>query len=189
MRKKILLLAIMVLGIAATPRAQDVALKTNFLYWASATPNLGIEASIADKPSLQLFYGWNPWKYSETKSTRHWLLMPEYRYWFCQAFNGWFVGAHLMGGEFNVSGIDVPLGVWDGLKDHRYEGWFLGGGITAGYQWVLSKHWNFEASIGVGYDYIKYKTFKCGNCGEKLNSSHKHYVGPTKAALSLIYTL
>ena len=158
MRKKILLLAIMVLGIAATPRAQDVALKTNFLYWASATPNLGIEASIADKHSLQLF-------------------------------NGWFVGAHLMGGEFNVSGIDVPLGVWDGLKDHRYEGWFLGGGVTAGYQWVLSKHWNFEASIGVGYDYIKYKTFKCGNCGEKLNSSHKHYVGPTKAALSLIYTL
>ena len=67
MRKKILLLAIMVLGIAATPRAQDVALKTNFLYWASATPNLGIEASIADKHSLQLFYGWNPWKYSETK--------------------------------------------------------------------------------------------------------------------------
>ena len=71
----------------------------------------------------------------------------------------------------------------------RYEGWYVGGGVTAGYQWPLSKHWNLETSIGIGYDYIQYDKFKCGNCGEKLKSSHDNYVGPTKAALSLIYML
>lgn len=78
--------------------AQNVALKTNFLYWTTLTPNIGIEFSFAQKHSVQLFYGLNPWESSTGKSLRHWSLMPEYRYWFCESFNGWFIGAHLMGG-------------------------------------------------------------------------------------------
>lgn len=147
------------------------------------------EASVGKKSTLQLFYGFNPWKQSggDQSSLRHWLLMPEYRYWFCESFNGWFIGAHLMGGQFDVSGIDLPFGLYPGVKDHRYEGWFAGGGVTAGYQWMISKHWNFEASVGLGYDYVKFDKFKCGTCGEKVTSSHTNYFGPTKAALSLIY--
>lgn len=45
--------------------------------------------------------------------------MPEYRYWFCQSFNGWFVGAHLMGGQFNVSDIDMPFGMFNSLDGRR----------------------------------------------------------------------
>ncbi len=167
--------------------AQNLALKTNLLYCASATPNLGLEASFAIKHSVQLFYGFNPWKFSEGQSIRHWCLQPEYRYWFCESFNGWFVGVHLMGGEFNVGDVDLPLNIFQDLKDHRYEGWYAGGGVSVGYQWVLSRHWNFEASIGIGYDYIKYDKYKCGVCGEKVKSSASHYVGPTKAALSFLY--
>ena len=62
-----------------------------------------------------------------------------------------------------------------------------GGGVTAGYQWPLSRHWNLEASLGVGYDYIRYDKFKCGECGEKLKSSHANYFGPTKLAISVLY--
>ena len=168
---------------------QKIALKTNALYWATTTPNLGIEASLGRKHSVQLFYGLNPWKQSggDQTSLRHWLLMPEYRYWFCQSFNGWFIGAHLMGGEFNMASVDLPFGVFNELEDHRYEGWYAGGGITAGYQWPLSKHWNIEASLGIGYDYIKYDKFRCGECGERLKSDHTNYFGPTKLALSVLY--
>ena len=168
---------------------QKIALKTNTLYWAMTTPNLGIEASLGRKHSVQLFYGLNPWKQSggDQTSLRHWLLMPEYRYWFCQSFNGWFIGAHLMGGEFNMASVDLPFGVFNELEDHRYEGWYAGGGITAGYQWPLSKHWNIEASLGIGYDYIKYDKFRCGECGERLKSDHTNYFGPTKLALSVLY--
>lgn len=168
---------------------QKIALKTNALYWATTTPNLGIEASLGRKHSVQLFYGLNPWKQSggDQTSLRHWLLMPEYRYWFCQSFNGWFIGAHLMGGEFNMASVDLTFGVFNELEDHRYEGWYAGGGITAGYQWPLSKHWNIEASLGIGYDYIKYDKFRCGECGERLKSDHTNYFGPTKLALSVLY--
>lgn len=167
--------------------AQNVAVKTNLLYWATTTPNLGAEVSFARKHSVQLFYGLNPWKASSGKSIRHWVLQPEYRYWFCESFNGWFLGGHLMGGEFNAGNVDLPFGLVPSLRDHRYEGWYMGGGVTVGYQWPISRHWNFEASVGVGYDYIQYDKFACGRCGELLQSGHAHYFGPTKAALSFLY--
>lgn len=189
MIKKVLIGTSLLLMFCFKTSAQDVALKTNALYWATTTPNMGIEAAVGKKHTLQLFYGLNPWKQSDGDQTslRHWLLMPEYRYWFCQSFNGWFIGAHLMGGQFNMAGIHLPFGLLSGLENHRYEGWYAGGGISAGYQWPLSKHWNVEASLGVGYDYIKYDKFRCGECGERIKSGHTNYFGPTKLALSLLY--
>ncbi len=189
MIRNILISALLVFAMALPASAQNVAVKTNALYWATTTPNIGVEVSVAKQHSLQLFYGLNPWKQSggDQTSLRHWLLMPEYRYWFCESFNGWFVGAHLMGGQFNMGGVDLPFGLFPSLENRRYEGWYAGGGVTAGYQWVLSRHWNIEASLGVGYDYIKYDKFRCGECGERLKSGHTNYIGPTKLALSVMY--
>lgn len=42
--------------------AQTVAIKTNALYWATTTPNIGVELSLNNKHTAQLFYGLNPWK-------------------------------------------------------------------------------------------------------------------------------
>ena len=189
MIRNILISALLVFAMALPASAQNVAVKTNALYWATTTPNIGVEVSVAKQHSLQLFYGLNPWKQSggDQTSLRHWLLMPEYRYWFCESFNGWFVGAHLLGGQFIVGGVDLPFGLMPTLENRRYEGWYAGGGVTAGYQWVLSRHWNIEASLGVGYDYIKYDKFRCGECGERLKSGHTNYIGPTKLALSVMY--
>ena len=166
-------------------------IKTNLLYWATTTPNLGVEVATGKKHTAQVFFGLNPWKQSggDHSSLRHWMVMPEYRYWFNQNFEGWFLGVHALGGQYNVGGVKFPFGLLKGLRDHRYEGWYAGGGITAGKQWILSRHWNLEASIGLGYIHTKYDKFECGTCGEKIKSAHKNYVGPTKVALSLIYLI
>lgn len=179
-----LLLAVFATDVA---RAQNVAVKTNVLYLATATPNLGVEMSTGKKHTAQLYYGLNPWDVSSEKSLKHWVLMPEYRHWFCQSFNGWFVGVHLMGGQFNAGGYKLPFGIFPNFENNHYEGWYVGGGVTAGYQLPLSRHWNAEASVGVGYDYISYDKYRCGTCGESLGSSHTNYIGPTKAVLSLLY--
>lgn len=170
--------------------AQQVALKTNLLYDAAATPNIGMEIGVGKKHSLQAFYGFHPWSFghgSDNKYLKHWVVNPEWRHWFCHRFNGSFVGIHAFGGQYNATNIKMPLGWWDELKDHRFEGWFVGGGLSYGYQWVMSKHWNFEAAIGLGAAYIEYDKYKCGTCGKKIDDGHKIYVGPTKAALSLLY--
>lgn len=112
---------------------------------------------------------------------------PELRYWFCDKFNGHFVGAHLHGGVYQAAAIDMPWGIWPELKDHRFKGHFYGFGVSYGYQWILGKHWNLEGNIGIGYARVKYEQFECKTCGEKVKEGHKNYVGPTKAAVSLIY--
>lgn len=161
------------------------------IYWATTTPNMGMEMEVGKKHTAQVFFGLNPWKQSggDRSRFRHWLVMPEYRYWFNQSFEGWFIGAHALGGQYNVGGVKFPFGLLKGLRNHRYEGWYAGGGITAGKQWNLSKHWNLEASLGLGYVHTRYDKYECGICGEKLKSAHKNYVGPTKVALSLIYLI
>jgi hypothetical protein len=189
LRMKVLVaIAVMALFGSITCHAQQVAVKTNLLYDATATPNLGVEIGVGKKHSFQVFYGLHPWKLgSDEKYLKHWVINPEWRHWFCHRFNGSFVGIHAFGGEFNASKIKMPFGWWKELRDNRFEGWFVGGGISYGYQWVMSKHWNLEAAIGVGAAYIKYDKFGCGSCGKKLDDGDKIYVGPTKLALSLMY--
>jgi len=181
------MLWMMWMAMLSTTLAQNIGVKTNLLYDATSTPNIGAEIGVGRRSSLQLFYGWNPWKFSETKKLRHWSLMPEYRRWFCSTMNGHFIGVHALGGQFNMGGVKLPFGAFPELRDHRYEGWYVGGGLTYGYSWILSKHWNLEAAIGVGYAYIDYKKFECETCGKEIKDDHKNYVGPTKTALNLIY--
>ena len=188
---KLIVVAILMCLCILSVHAQQIGFKSNALYWATTTPNIGLEMEVGKKQTAQVFLGLNPWKQSggDLSRLRHWLVMPEYRYWFSQNFEGWFLGAHALGGQYNVGGVKFPFGLLKGLRNHRYEGWYVGGGITAGKQWNLSKHWNLEASLGLGYIHTAYDKFNCGTCGEKLKSAHKNYVGPTKVALSLIYLI
>lgn len=191
MSKKTLLTGMLSFAGCLLVSAQQVGIKTNLLYWATTTPNIGTEFAVGKKHTAQVFFGLNPWKQSggDQSSIRHWVVQPEYRYWFKQNYQGWFGGFHALGGQYNAGGVKFPFGLLKTLRDHRYEGWFVGGGVTGGYQWKLANRLNLEASLGLGYIYSNYDKFKCGTCGEKLYTRHKNYVGPTKVALSLVYLI
>ncbi len=198
-KKLILLITVAVAGLLSTELHAQFALKTNLLYGATTTPNLGAEYGFNTKNSVNLVYGLNPWSFSsESKGTRqvkHWVVMPEYRRWHCSVFNGSFIGIHAMGGQFNAGNVDLwlPGGFFDGdnlikgANDKRYEGNFVGLGFTYGYQFVLSRHWNIEMEIGAGYNYVWYDRFRCGECGAKEGNGHTNYVGITKVGLSILY--
>ena len=42
-------------------QAQDIAVKTNALYWLTTTPNLGVEFAVGDQTTFSLEGGYNPW--------------------------------------------------------------------------------------------------------------------------------
>jgi hypothetical protein len=180
--------------------AQEFALKNNLAYDALRTPNLSLEFSLGKKWTLDTQTGMN-FFFNEkdatadgykTKKWSHWLVQPEVRYWTCETFNGWFLGMHALGGLMNVGGVDIPFIIQnkDGeMKNHRYEGYYVGGGISAGYHWILSNRISLEATLGVGYARIGYDKFRCTNCGEKIGDGGADYVGPTKAAISIIYMI
>lgn len=169
--------------------AQSWGMKTNFLLWATTTPNVGLEFKMGEKWSLDLSGNYNPFTFKENSKLKHWAAFPEVRWWTCEAFNGHFLGLHLVGGEFNIGGINVPLEYFKSLKEYRYQGWVVGGGLTYGYQWPIAKRWNLEFSLSAGYAHFFYEKFKCPKCGEKVGEKHQDYFGPTKATLSLIYLI
>ncbi len=165
----------------------QVAVKTNVPMDALMLPNLGVEMGIAKKWTIDVPLYYNPWKYSDTKMHKLFMVQPEVRYWLCDKFNGHFFGAHLMGGVYNTTGIDLPFSPFDDLDTYRYKGHFYGGGISYGYQFILGRHWSLGATIGVGYAYVRYKKYVCKECGKQVDKGSKNYLGPTKAALNLIY--
>ena len=94
---------------------------------------------------------------------------------------------HALGGQYNIAGIKLPFGIFPNLKDHRYDGYLYGGGLTLGHQWILNKRWSIEAAIGAGYARVHYDKYNCGECGSKIETKNSNYWGVTKAALSIIY--
>ena len=185
----VLLLAMMM---ASYAKAQDVAVKTNLPVDATATVNAGIELGLSSRWTLDLSGSFNAWNVSGNSTWKHWMVQPEARYWLCDRFSGHFFGLHLHGGQYNLGNLNNGikfLGTdFSKLSDSRYQGWFVGAGIGYGYSWILNRRWNLEAEIGLGYSYTQYDKYECAGCGEKVEEDRiHHYVGPTKAALNLIY--
>ena len=171
---------------------ERVALHTNLLYWASSTPNIGVQLPFSSRMSLAFTFGYNAFNFANYYNSEgvaanpklhHWIIMPEGRYWIRSPFHGSYLGLHLVGGEFNIGGLKFP----SFLKNNRYQGYLLGAGVSYGYMWRFAPHWALDFSIGVGYAHISYHKYRCGNCGKHLKYASKNYIGPTKAAISISY--
>lgn len=173
-------------------KAQDVAVKSNLLYDAMLTLDLGVEVGVAPQWSVELTGNLNAWTVNDRR-WKTWNFQPEARYWFCQAFAGHFVAAHLIGGQYNIGHLTNIKGKFLGtdfgkLRDYRFQGWMAGAGIAYGYTWLLNRHWSMEAEIGLGWVYTRYDQFECHDCGQRVKRNKPHnYAGPTKAALNIIY--
>ena len=186
-KNKINRLALALLFIAGTwntGQAQEIEEKTNLLYDITTTFNLGLEVGLGPRMTLDISGNYNPWRFHDYR-LKHGLIQPELRYWTCEKFNGHFFGLHGFYGSYNVGGLPFN----SNIRHNRYQGHLYGGGLSYGYQWILNDHWNLEASIGLGYAYIKYKKYPCEDCGEMIKKDHRNYIGPTKAAISLIYII
>lgn len=169
--------------------AQYLTLKTNLLYGATTTPNLGLEIGLGQKTTLDVSGGYNPFTFSNNTKFKHWLVQPEFRYWLCERFNGSFFGLHLHGGEYNIGGLNLPFGMWPELENFRYQGYFYGAGISYGYQWVLGNRWSLEATAGLGYARFHYDKYECPRCGDFIKTGDKDYFGPTKLGVTLIFVI
>ena len=164
------------------------AVKTNLLYDATSTLNLGVEFGLGHRWTLDISGNYNPWTFSGNRKMKHWLVQPEVRWWSCTRFSGHFVGLHAHGGGYNWGGM-LPWAIRPGsdLRDYRYQGWLVGAGVSYGYHWVLGNRWGLEATVGAGYAYLDYDMYPCAKCGRKIGGETQHYFGPTKAGITLIF--
>lgn len=187
-----ILLAVLLLLGGNEVKAQSFGIKTNLLYDATTTLNLGVEVGLAPKWTLDISGNYNPWDLASGKIIKHAMVQPEFRYWFCDRFSRHFLGFHAIGGIYNFGNIpnDLKVGTLDlsPLTDHRFEGWGVGAGIAYGYAFILGEHWNLELEIGAGYIYTENDKYQCMECAKKLEDDIPyHYFGPTKANIGLVY--
>lgn len=168
--------------------SQHVAVKTNALYLATATPNVELEARVAQKWTAGVSVGWNPFTFADNKKLRHIAIQPEVRRWLCSPFAGHFLAAHAVYSHFNAGGVGLPF--FPDLKGYRYQGDLGAVGIGYGYSWMLpGNHWSIEAEIGIGVGYASYGKYECATCGSKVADESKVKLMPTKAALSVVYNI
>lgn len=174
-RSKILLfLSFMLLGMSSL-HAQRVALKTNAVYWAALSPNLGVEARLSRRFTLNADIAGNPFSIG-TISPKFIQFQPELRYWFNRP-----MVCHFMGVTALISNYDMRI------KSHYYQGDAYAAGVTYGYAWVLGRHWNMEATIGAGI--MRYRNYKYGIYdGKPLQFNNvKTTLAPVKLGLSFSY--
>jgi hypothetical protein len=200
--KRLVILAVSILFFFNTSVAQNLAIKSNALYWTSATPNIGLEYSLASRWTIELEGGYNPWTLDKDKNMKlkHWLVSPEVRYWFCNSFQGHFIGLNANYTQFNIGGLPVSLppvffnpdgndaGIPD-LRQSRVQGWAVGAGITYGYAFPIARRWNLEFNAGFGWWYTVYDEYESRKCGLFHQQVQKHVLGPTSLGISFVYMI
>ena len=61
MKRYLTIAVILLLAFAGTASAQKVAVKTNALYWATTTPNIGMEFSMGPRWNMEFNLGLGYW--------------------------------------------------------------------------------------------------------------------------------
>ncbi|NDV85002.1 DUF3575 domain-containing protein, partial [Bacteroides sp. 51] len=164
-----------------------ILLKTNLLHDVTSTLNLGAEFLLSGQFSLDLPLSYNPWKLGSDRYWKHLLFQPELRYWTAEQREGHFFGLHAHYGTYDVSRLpDLLFSGYMGA--HRFDGWLAGAGASYGYRWQLNQKWGLEATLGLGYAYLDYDKYEAGN-SEMAATGTYHYFGPTRAGVTLSYTL
>lgn len=164
-------------------RQRFVAFKTNLLFVAALSANLAVETELWEGWSLDIPVWYSP--YDITKKLRLRLLatQPELRWWTCgNAGEGWFVGAHT-----HIVGFNVSMPKTSRFQDPNHALW--GVGISGGWakNFGSKKQWVAEFSLGFGYAEYKWDTYRNWNNGPKYDSGQNHYLGLTKAGISIGY--
>lgn len=164
-----------------------VALKNNILYDLALAPNVEVEVPVGWRWSLNAEYKC-PWWSDAENSFCYQLLSGglEVRYWLGDRhirhrLTGHFFGLYAEGGTY-----DFQFREEKGFRGDNY----MAAGLTYGYSLQLLRHMAIEFSLGIGYletEYRQYTTY-----GEDLvwtSSGRYHFIGPTKAKVSLVWLI
>ena len=165
-------------AMSLSAHAQRISVKTNALYWAVATPNIGAEFRLNRHFTLGIEGLANKLKVGSKLNSRVVAVTPEVRYWFSiRPQAGHFVGLMGMGTDYDVT-----------LKNKVYKGTAIGGGVTYGYSFVLGRHWSLEATAGVGRLHVRDLNHAAYEAEPKETKSSIKFA-PLKLGVSFVYII
>ena len=161
------------------------ALSTNIPdYIALGTLNLRGDVAVHQHWSIEATFKYNPWTFrsngdpEDQMQNRNitWSLGP--RYWPWHVYAGWFIQAQAQYQQYNRGGI------WD---KYTTEADAFGGGLAAGYTYLLSGHWNIEFGLGFWAGVESFSKYNCPRCGRTVDSGTRFFVMPNDVLVSIVY--
>lgn len=188
MNKKILLTLLLIGCCSITASAQQFALKTNALYWATGTINIGGELAVSKHSTVSLTANCNPWIMGHDGKLQAWFVQPEYRYWFSEKFTRAFVGVNLLAGQCEIGGFAMPYGLLRRILNNYYKANAVALGLSVGYDFYISPHWNLELVAGFGVARVSYHTVPLYKPQPATYKNKVRYLPvPTEIGVSFVY--
>jgi len=155
----------------------SLSLRTNAASWLLLTPNIGVEYKATDNLGLFIEGGYAHWKLNTRNRYWHvWNVAPQVRYYTGKLKNN-YIGLQYTMGEYNLVGR---------------QGKYMGGGLTLGHQFYLTKKLMIDLGISLGYLYLydKEKYERINNTdyrdGQKTSNG---YWGPTGVSANFVWKI
>ncbi len=113
----------------------------------------------------------------------------EFRFYPKQVFRGFFCGVHTGLAAYRLNKNILPIFGYKKDPASIHVGQAFLAGITAGYSFVLNKHWGLEISLGYGRQFSTYEAYTPQEDGtishRELNGSAEYM--PTKGGILISY--
>ena len=172
--KKIIFALAMTMASIINAQIQDSAVskklyvKANALFLPIGILNAGLEYQINKKMTVQGDVFISPWKSFMGKYAQIYMIGFDGRYYFDEAFKHWYVGANISAARYILQKYNywsdkptqyTPESPIYAASDLYQNGYSLFLGVTAGYQFELSKNWNMDLYLGGGTAQSIYKGY------------------------------
>lgn len=164
-------------------------LKTNMLYDAVLTPNIGVEFPIGERVSVEADWMYARW--SKASAHKYWRIYGGDLSIYARLgkpapgrdrFAGHFLGVY---GQTVV--YDFQFGDREGVLSDK---WNYAAGIAYKYSFPIKRRLYIECSLGVGYMGGVYKRHRpIDDCDVWLSTHRLHWFGPTRAGVSLVWKI
>jgi len=172
-----LILFFLLLSCYSTGMAQKIALKTNVLYWGTLSPNIEGEFRLSRHYTLDIGVMGNSLSKNSYR-LKFVQVAPELRYWFSRPMSRHYIGLTSFAANYDFK-----------FKNKNYYGDAIAAGLTYGFDWVVSKRWNIETSLGAGL--VRYRCFDypVGNVRPLSPNKNKTVFAPIKVGVTFSYLL
>ena len=162
------------------------AIRSNLLCDIALVPNIGIEFHLGKGVSLGFDYNHAWW--SLPQKDYFWRLYGggiTLRKYFGKASSQRALSGHHLGLHAQAFVYDFELGGRGQLSDLTYVG-----GLEYGYSLPVSRSLNIDFSVGFGYAGGEYKVYEPeDDCYVWKETRQRHYYGPTKGEISLVWII
>lgn len=153
----------------------SISLRSNVVPWMILMPNAGIEYKPSNQVGFIVDGGWMRWSMNTADKYWHmWNVAPQVRYYAGESkYN--YIGTQYTMGEYNFEGS---------------QGKYLGGGLTLGHQFYVSKNLMVDLGFSMGYLHLYNKeeyNHIDGHDYRRGKKTSRGYWGPTGLSLTFVW--